>query len=1125
MRDHLLTNRRLRIWGLLLTLTSFGLSGCEDGGGLPDGWRDTPAGTGPQVVWDLNGDPLPELPLPNDVATWPDPTSATGLRINVSEIAPTSFERHTREQFDNVDGWGTYSPISIPFDAHIDTRDLVDRQGGIGSAAFDEAQWPRHAVYLVNLETGLPIPLDVNGGNFPYVLDSPSQYWRHDPRAGESNILFETVEEDTNGNGELDPGEDTDFDGVLDHPNTFDGRVEDPMDTVDEMTWFYERETKTLLLKPLLPMEPKSRYAVVVTDRLLGENGQPIRSPFDHVHHISQYNALADLPSRLAEHPELYGDVATRGWDGISFAWTFTTQSTTDDLDVIREGLYGRGTMDYLAETFGPDYALAPMQGGTRAQCGEINGTQLFIAPGDQFLDALTRAAGPALGLNPEQSELVANSYRNLSHVVVAYFDSPYFLGDPDTTGLEDTFQVDYQTGEARVGRDTLSMILFVPKEGPLQADGTRRGAPFPTAFYVHGYGSASAEPLPFMGFMTQHGVAGAMINAEGHGVSFDQSFLPLLRILFAGSCLEPTADAFVDGRAQDQDGDGVWDSGVDFWTAYVFHTRDVVRQTAIDHMRAIQVLRSFDGRTANPVLIEDGPGETSLTYDGNVHDYEGGDIAGDFDGDGVPDIGGPDNEYFFTGGSLGGIISGIIGGTEPAITAAAPIVGAGGLIDVGVRTDNGGVLRAMHQRLMGPWVMSDRRADRNENNSSCEDDQLSLYFGVVDRNDRAEIEFACIDENLLDEDDVLLVHNFTNGETRCAGATNQEAAHYRVGFPADAGDLLAVEIYEDALLDTNFETCRFGTPRSPALSIQNWQVSSDDCEHCAELRQTRWQAEQPLVSPAMGFGRPRQSANLRRLMFLSQTAIEPADPINYARRVLLDPIGTEDAAARPTNLAVINSIGDQNVPLSAGNAYARAAGVLPFMGPGAPDAFADWRAPAWFEERYPGLASPNDVLLHYHILEGVDRLNRHPTSFAPDFFLYDVDDVAEGRMRFQPDGRHQTLEDDGVAHPRLDPPLRWVRRSHAVASANEDVWRPQPGEDISGLLNNYAIPRGVHGFDELVYDPALPWDPAQYVINLIGRWGTSGGRDLHYHSNPEGHTCLSDSSCDFLQFDNPAED
>ena len=100
---------------------------------------------------------------------------------------------------------------------------------------------------------------------------------------------------------------------------------------------------------------------------------------------------------------------------------------------------------------------------------------------------------------------------------------------------------------------------------------------------------------------------------------------------------------------------------------------------------------------------------------------------------------------------------------------------------------------------------------------------------------------------------------------------------------------------------------------------------------------------------------------------------------------------------------------------------------------------------------------------------------------------------------------------------PTLDPPLRWVRRSAAMNGAGSDVWTVTPGEAVSGLLNNYAIPNGVHGFDQLVYDQSLPWDPAQYLINLISRWGATHGHDLRYVTDPEGHACLEDSSCDFL--------
>ena len=65
----------------------------------PDGLRRTPAGPGATVRFDLSHRPLPDIPLPNDTATWPDPTSRTGLRVNASLVAPTSIEAQARSRF------------------------------------------------------------------------------------------------------------------------------------------------------------------------------------------------------------------------------------------------------------------------------------------------------------------------------------------------------------------------------------------------------------------------------------------------------------------------------------------------------------------------------------------------------------------------------------------------------------------------------------------------------------------------------------------------------------------------------------------------------------------------------------------------------------------------------------------------------------------------------------------------------------------------------------------------------------------------------------------------------------------------------------------------------------------
>src|SRR5687767_9082663 len=87
---------------------------CDDDAPLDFG--RTPPGPGARVRYDLGHLPLPDIPLPNDTATWPDPTSRTGLRINASLVAPTEIERDARERFDRLEGWGTFAPITLSFD-------------------------------------------------------------------------------------------------------------------------------------------------------------------------------------------------------------------------------------------------------------------------------------------------------------------------------------------------------------------------------------------------------------------------------------------------------------------------------------------------------------------------------------------------------------------------------------------------------------------------------------------------------------------------------------------------------------------------------------------------------------------------------------------------------------------------------------------------------------------------------------------------------------------------------------------------------------------------------------------------------------------------------------------------
>ncbi len=1086
-----------------------------DGGGLPSGWRATPDGSGPRVTWDLDAESMPVIPMPNDVATWPDPTSPTGRRINASMAVPTNLERRTRELFDQLDGWGTFAPISVAFDADLDVADLLARQGGPDH--FHERDFPNHAVYLIDLEAGLPVPLDLNSGNFPYGVVHTDQYFENDPRSTESNLLFETVEEDANGNGTLDPGEDADYDGVLDHPNTLDGRLgASPTDTYDRMAWFYERATRTLIVRPLVPLKQRTTYAVVLTDRLRGLDGAPVRSPFDDVHHAHQRDALARLPANFAAHPELYGSLAASGWNGVAFAWTFTTQSVTSDLDTIREGLYGRGTMARFAEQFPADAVPLPMQGGP--SCPDP-GERVFVAPGDSFRAGIRELASGALGLSPEATEKLVASYASLDHVVTVLIDSPYFFSDPEHEQLEDAFDLDYRTGRARVTSEVLTMTMYIPK-----ADATH-GQPFAPVMYMHGHGSNAAEVLTYGGLVMQHGNALVTINAHGHGLVADTLTRAAVRTALGHACLLGMANAFLSGRARDLNGDGDFDSGADFWTAYIFHTRDSVRQTVVDELQAFRVLRSFDGRLAVARSLPlRGPTPSArpevMAFDG---DYDGNgsvDVAGDFDGDGTPDLGGPSVSYGMAGGSLGGIIAGVVAGVEPMVSASTPVVGGGGLADVAIRTENGSVLSAMILRMMGPLVVGTPNTGGSDSSCAVGDVSLAVHATALDSHVRTE--FACLPVAELGADDVLFVRNAANGVVACSGVTNDELGRFRVPVPSDAGDRWTVELYRGARPATQFGECSFrGGARTPDRVIDSWEVGNgtgaNSCPSCAKFERKTWQRGDPLVSPAAGFGLRRQTPELRRLVMLAQIGLESGDPINYVGRIFLDPVTAPDIPARPRSALITHTDGDPNVVIATGYAMARAAGVLPFLPPDAPDYLADYRAPASFRAAHPGFDSPNDVLLQNHAIEALPRLQRHPVP-GGEGFLVDVDDLAEGRATFASDGATQLSADlGGVLPVTVTPPLRWSRRSRRVTSAEDDVWTYAAGQPTSGIVSPYVRPVGIHGFSK-IYDDTLGFDMAVYMFNMLGRYLGTDGTDIPYLSDPSGHQCLEDSSCSYIR-------
>ncbi|MBM4386584.1 MAG: hypothetical protein FJ088_02530 [Deltaproteobacteria bacterium] len=594
---------------------------------------------GPVVKYDVEAKPVPEIPMPNNAATRIDKTSPTGLRLNVSMIAPTNLEEDMRKKINNLTGFGVYSPIWVSFTEPLDVENLMALQG--------DGDYGNDAVYLVNIseesnEFGRVMPLDIGNGNFPVLLErigDSNLYFENDPRRDASNILFETYDEDKNMNGAMDAGEDSDMDGILDSPNVL-AAGENP---VDALLSFYERETNTLIIRPVLPLMEETTYAVVLLKNLKGADGNPVESPFPYVNHSDQTDELGRL-SLVSGLPFKNEDIA--------FAWVFTTAGFMRDLLVIRAGLYGHGPMAYLSENY-------PVDAINMDFASDPDGDNPYILKVDPIV-ALFEALPDIIGGSEQQRKMFIDDLKAIDYFILGSFKSPYFLADRDGVATarypaddDEIFDVDPITGKAVVGEDYVTFICAVPKPGKAGSP------PFPVGFVGHGYTGNRLDAFLNSGRFARFGIAACGLDATGHGLpdigEIDPEIEEAAKLIGLTSFIE----SIQNGRARDLNNNGEIDSGGDYWTADIFHTRDVVRQTLVDYMQFIRILRSFDGKR-----------KWSLEGKGL------GDVAGDFNNDGVVDIGGDGEKYHATGGSLGGIISGALAGIEPALASAAPDCG-----------------------------------------------------------------------------------------------------------------------------------------------------------------------------------------------------------------------------------------------------------------------------------------------------------------------------------------------------------------------------------------------------------------------------------------------------------------
>ena len=1126
------------IWrlGWACALVSLLFFNCENP--MPQGLMKTPAGKGPVIMFDLEARPLPEIPLPNDLATRLADGSSTKRYVNVSMIAPTGLEEEVRHKVNNLTGFGIYAPISVRFSSRLDLQDIINRHQKNNNFKDD-------AVYLVNLNPksknyGKPVLLDFGRGNFPFVLEKTANYFDYDPHAGQSNLAFETREEkDLNGNGKLDPEEDLDHDGVWDKPNVFPPGS----DPHKNLLSFYELETETLLIQPVIPLEPSSTYAVILTSRLKDTKGQPVRSPFAFINHTRQTKAL---------QPILQGDLLKKlgiTSKEIAFAWTFSTQNTTQDLKDIRDGLYGHGPFQKLATMYPATMdKLHPMvDSGEKAWM--VTGAKLRKELGAKQIASLV------FGSNLSKQKALIDTFLYIDYIVAGSFKTPFFLAPRDWEGnvvkrgqekevlaraaecrkdaekvkagkcpkigkeiifdAQTTFQLDRNTGKMVVGHDDVTWWCAVPKKT------AKFKPPFPVAFYGHGYTSSRFEMMGFAGNFAKLGIALCAIDAVGHGASLSPSETAILEAILGTGGLLSTFRSLSPGRARDLNNDGHEDSGGDFWTADTFHTRDVVRQSVLDHIQMIRIMRSWDGkRKWNLPASTDG--KTKISG-----------IAGDFNGDGIVDFGGPlkaapagskekpAQDYHTWGQSLGGILSAILAGIEPTITAAAPVAGGGGLIQLGARSMQGGVAEAVFLRMMGPIIVGYGRPDGSTdirywvpdvNKKACSNDKGTipaerLSHCLFAKKDRIYgVRFAVSQK--IKQGDMIVVENLRSKETSWAIVRYDKAAkrhYFRFSIAADALDsqekrlLLGIPLDPAKLKVENYrfpeiQPVKGSEDKIKAVSFPDGNEKSNEIGllgdklvitvyrrdgDCANKNRAKecirevinktssdvyfqgavYRAGLPLFAFSKGLGQRRQTPEFRRFLGFAGMMLEPGDPISYAPHYHLNPISyTYERNVQPgANVLVVPTIGDMNVPIDTGIAIARAAGIIPILTPD--ERYKDPKNPGKF-------LTANQVLIQNYVVEGLERLKRFTHGKSGAGIHLDPDNLSRGT--------------DSFGAPRLNPPLRLTHKTSI---------------GVAGMRIPYVSARGDHGFDTPT--PDAKFDIDTFMVHQIALYFQTNGKVL----------------------------
>lgn len=778
------------------------------------GIYENPKGDGPEILFLPDEEP-PLMPYPNDIATKEDKSTVTGRRINVGKEGETDLNRALRRNLRELDGFGLNQSVTVSFDSEIN----------LGTVNND-------SVFIVNIKKGSKRfgefhQIDFDNDFYPVKLEHPESFFPNDKNADRDNILF------AEGNRHK----------------------------------YYEDETNTLLLRTLTPFEQSSEYAVVLTRKIRDFNDEPIRPPA-----YFKYNTMptqleqADRAINLVKKEK---GISSRN---IAFVWSFTTMTITNPIETVRQGLYGEGPFARLADEFPPKITEIHKFGT------ETDGQDDPYVLGGSFFEKLFALIMPLI---PEADGLPLDEMINMTNVdylVSGTYTTPDFLATDDRY-----FHWDWQKGEAQYDREEVPFFISVPK--PTEENGYAQ-PPYPMVIFQHANVRSRLDSITLANAMAKYGMATIGIDAAEHGpetylwaiyavlngvipppkglttVAVNLIAKLLIKMMYpskdlSGLSSQELADilfaedtflgAALHGRSIDEEGDGVLESGNTFYSADIFRTVSISRQTLIDLFLVTKIFLHMG---------------TDWDGNGKLNREEG-----DFNLDGVLDIGGPDLPIYFVGMSLGSILGAPFLAMEPNIKTAVLNVPGGVLTDILQRTQIPNVNAKIRMDLIGPIVAGRKLADG----------KTALTFNKYPVEDA----FATIETHPKAR---AVLTNYDSEVTEWTRI--DENGHFAVNIAADKGDWMQFRVVDD---------------QGNILEELEWEQKF------------------------RGLGVDRNTPVARAFIESAQWAVDQTDPINYAPFFGMYPRPGNE----PKNVLMQMCMPDTAVPTSAGIAMARSAGIM----------------------------------------------------------------------------------------------------------------------------------------------------------------------------------------------------